>query len=92
MRPNRRSPLAQIQAAHAAGLPRRVVLMDAGYGADTALRDGITALGLPYKRRYSVHDDGLAAGSGARCPLSRGTAGAGHPPACAGMPSIIPSP
>ena len=40
--------LAQIQAAHAAGLPGRVVLMDAGYGADTALRDGITALGLPY--------------------------------------------
>lgn len=40
--------LDQIRAAHAAGLPTGVVLMDAGYGIDTRLRDGITALGLSY--------------------------------------------
>ena len=40
--------LAQIRAACEADLPRGVVLMDAGYGADTNLRTGITALGLRY--------------------------------------------
>ena len=38
----------QISAAQAAGLPQGVVLMDAGYGNDTTLRTGITALGLSY--------------------------------------------
>jgi SRSO17 transposase len=40
--------LEQIKAARAAGLPEGVVLMDAGYGNDTALRTAITALGLSY--------------------------------------------
>ena len=40
--------LAQIRGALAAGLPRGVVLMDAGYGADTKLRTEITSLGLRY--------------------------------------------
>ena len=40
--------LEQIAAARAAGLPEGVVLMDAGYGNDTALRTEITALGLRY--------------------------------------------
>ncbi len=40
--------LAQIGAAVAAGVPQGVVLMDAGYGADTKLRTAITALGLRY--------------------------------------------
>jgi SRSO17 transposase len=40
--------LAQIRAACAAGLPRGIVLMDPGYGVDSNLRTGITALGLPY--------------------------------------------
>jgi SRSO17 transposase len=40
--------LEQIQAAHAAGVPRGVVLLDASYGSNKALRDGITALGLAY--------------------------------------------
>ena len=40
--------LEQIRAAHAAGLPRGVVLMDAGYGGDTKLRTGISELGLSY--------------------------------------------
>ena len=40
--------LGQIRAALLAGVPRAVVLTDAGYGVDTEFRDGITALGLPY--------------------------------------------
>jgi len=40
--------LEQVWAACEAGLPRGVVLMDTGYGANTALREGITALALSY--------------------------------------------
>src|SRR5215203_4352046 len=40
--------LEQIRAACAAGLPRGVVLMDAGYGGNTRLREEIGALGLAY--------------------------------------------
>ena len=40
--------LEQIRAACAAGLPRGVVLMDAGYGTNTWLREEIGALGLTY--------------------------------------------
>ena len=40
--------LDQIRAAMTAGLPPGVVLMDTGYGNDTALREGVSALGLTY--------------------------------------------
>ena len=40
--------LDQLRWACEADLPRGVVLMDAGYGADTDLRSNITALGLSY--------------------------------------------
>lgn len=40
--------LDQIKATLCQGVAPGVVLMDAGYGADTGLRDGITALGLAY--------------------------------------------
>jgi SRSO17 transposase len=40
--------LAQIRAALQAGITPATVLADAGYGADTEFRDGITALGLSY--------------------------------------------
>jgi SRSO17 transposase len=40
--------LEQIRVACAAGLPRGLVLMDAGYGANTWLREEIGALGLSY--------------------------------------------
>ena len=40
--------LEQIRAAHAAGVPRGVVLTDASYGSNKALRDAITALELTY--------------------------------------------
>src|SRR5205085_4110600 len=41
-------PLALIERACAAGLPRGVVLMDLDYGRDSRLRASLTALGLPY--------------------------------------------
>jgi SRSO17 transposase len=40
--------LEQIRAACAAGIPRGVVLMDAGYGTNIKLRTSITAMGLSY--------------------------------------------
>jgi len=40
--------LDQVRAAHAAGLPRGVVLMDAGYGPHVELRTALTSLELPY--------------------------------------------
>src|SRR3981189_1881647 len=40
--------LEQIDAACKAGFPRGVVLMDAGYGCNTDLRTGISALALCY--------------------------------------------
>ena len=40
--------LDQIRAALAAGLPRGVVLMDAGYGVNSELRAAISELGLQY--------------------------------------------
>jgi SRSO17 transposase len=40
--------LEQIHAASAAGVPKGVVLIDASYGTNTALRTGISALGLSY--------------------------------------------
>jgi SRSO17 transposase len=40
--------LDQLRTAAEAGLPRGVVLMDAGYGSDTQLRTDVTALGLSY--------------------------------------------
>ena len=40
--------LEQVRQALAQGVPVGVVLADAAYGDDTAFRDGITAMGLPY--------------------------------------------
>jgi SRSO17 transposase len=40
--------LEQIRKACAAGVPRGVVLLDASYGSNSALRTGISALGLKY--------------------------------------------
>ncbi len=40
--------LAQMRQAVLDGVPRGVVLADAGYGDETAFRDGITALGMLY--------------------------------------------
>jgi len=40
--------LAQIESLVRQGAPKHCVDADAGYGADTAFRDGLTELGLPY--------------------------------------------
>ena len=40
--------LDQIRTALSAGVPVGVVLADAGYGVDTAFRNGLTAMGLSY--------------------------------------------
>ena len=40
--------LAQMRCAISSSIPRGVVLADAGYGDETAFRDGITALGMLY--------------------------------------------
>jgi len=40
--------LDQLRAAMAAGIDAEVALLDAGYGNDTDLRDGITEMGLAY--------------------------------------------
>jgi SRSO17 transposase len=40
--------LEQLRAARAAGIAATVALLDAGYGNDTDLRDGITKIGLSY--------------------------------------------
>jgi len=47
--------LDQIRAALHAPIPRGVVLMDAGYGADTALRTGVSTLGLTYVAGVQPH-------------------------------------
>jgi SRSO17 transposase len=43
-----RAPSFACSVALLAGVPRAVVLADAGYGVDTEFRDGITELGLHY--------------------------------------------
>ena len=45
----------QIRTALQAGVPPGVVLMDAGYGADTGLREAITRLGLTYVAGIQPH-------------------------------------
>src|SRR3954471_2975762 len=47
--------LDQIRAAVAAEIPPGVVLMDAGYGTDTALRTGVSALGMAYVAGVQPH-------------------------------------
>jgi SRSO17 transposase len=56
--------LEQIRAAVVAGVPQGVVLMDAGYGADTKLRLQITALGLRYVAGIQPHTTVWPRGNG----------------------------
>jgi SRSO17 transposase len=56
--------LDQIRAALMAEIPRGVVLMDAGYGADTGLRTEITSLGLAYAAGIQPHTSVWAPGTG----------------------------
>ena len=78
--------LNQIRAALAAGIPKGVVLMDAGYGADTELRTEITALGLAYVAGIQPHTSGGRPGPG-RCRPSRGPGAAARPGGSGAMPN-----
>jgi SRSO17 transposase len=67
--------LEQLRWASKAGLPRGVVLMDAGYGASTDLRASITALELEYVAGVLPHTSVWAPGTkplGARKWSGRG--------------------
>ena len=70
--------LDHLRWACAVGLPRGVVLMDAGYGTDTALRGTITALGLSYVAGIQPQTSVWAAGTGPRPPKT--WSGSGRPP------------
>src|SRR5246127_282890 len=70
--------LDHLRWACAAGLPRGVVLMDAGYGTDTDLRGTITALGLSYVAGILPQTSVWAPGTGPRPPKT--WSGSGRPP------------
>jgi SRSO17 transposase len=70
--------LEQIRAAVESGLPRGVVLMDAGYGADTKLRTEIAALGLAYVAGIQPNTSVWAPGTGPLPP--KAWSGRGRPP------------
>jgi len=70
--------LEQIAKAYQDGVPRGVVLMDAGYGANTALRDGVTALGLSYAAGIQPQTSVWREGEGPLPPKS--FSGNGRPP------------
>ena len=70
--------LWQIRAALEAGLPRGPAVMDAGYGADTKLRDALTALGVVYVAGILPHTTVWPAGSGPLPP--KAWSGRGRPP------------
>jgi len=61
--------LDQIRAACAAGLPRGVVLMDAGYGAHIDLRTAVTALELAYVAGILSNTTVWAPGTGPLPPM-----------------------
>jgi SRSO17 transposase len=70
--------LDEIQGALAAGVPRGVVLADAGYGVDTAFRTKLTAMGLPYVVGIQSSTSLWPPGSGPLPP--KAWSGHGRPP------------
>src|SRR5271167_2624309 len=70
--------LEQLRWACAAGLPRGVALMDAGYGTDTDLRTNITALGLSYVAGIQPQTSVWAPRTGPQLPKT--WSGYGRPP------------
>src|SRR4051794_15639245 len=74
----RSAPRSYPTAAVGAGLPRGVILMDAGYGSDTQLRTDVTALGLSYIAGILSNTSVWAQG---RAPLPpKPWSGRGRPP------------
>jgi SRSO17 transposase len=70
--------LEQIAKAYQDGVPPGVVLMDAGYGVNTALRDGVTSLGLSYAAGIQPQTSVWREGKGPLSPKS--FSGNGRPP------------
>jgi len=70
--------LEQIDVACKAGLPRGVVLMDAGYGCNTELRAGVSALALCYVAGIMPQTSVWALGTGPLPPKK--WSGRGRPP------------
>jgi len=70
--------LEQIDAACKADLPRGVVLMDAGYGCNTHLRTGVSALGLRYVAGILPNTSVWTSGTGPLPPKQ--WSGQGRPP------------
>jgi SRSO17 transposase len=70
--------LAHIRAAVQAGVPPAPVLADAGYGIDTAFRDGLTELGLAYIVGIQSHTSLWPPGTGPLPP--KPWSGRGRPP------------
>jgi SRSO17 transposase len=70
--------LDQIREACEAGLPRGVVLMDAGYGANTDLRTDIATLGLTYVAGVLPNTTVWASGAAPLRP--KNWSGRGRPP------------
>ena len=70
--------LEQLRWACEAGLPRGVVLMDAGYGADTDVRANVTTLGLSYVAGIMPNTTVWAPGTGPLPPKK--WSGQGRPP------------
>ena len=64
-RPSPRSRLSRSAGPARPALPRGVVLMDAGYGNNTELRDGITRTGAALCGRHSAEHHGVGARHGA---------------------------
>ena len=81
--------LAQIAQAVLGGLPQGTVLMDAGYGVNTALREGVTALGLRYVAGILPQTSVWKKDTGP-LPLSLGWDKAGLRSCCAAMKTISP--
>jgi SRSO17 transposase len=79
--------LEQLRWACTSGLPRGVVLMDAGYGNNGDLRTEITALGLTYVAGLLSSTTVWAPGTGP-CRRSHGRAAAVHRNCCAATVSI----
>ena len=75
--------IEQLRWACAAGLPRGVVLMDAGYGCNTDLRAGVSALALSYVAGILPQTSVWASGTGPLPPKKwsgRGRPPKAHPP------------
>jgi SRSO17 transposase len=70
--------LDQIAGLQREGVPAAPVLADAGYGANTAFRDGLTALGIPYVVAVTKETTVWAPGTQPLPP--RSYSGRGRPP------------